>query len=124
MNCKNFRIRQKIRNGKRNIYYYCVLLKKEIDSSCWHECDKKEYKQYTPLKKRSKRQNKLERERYSIIYHNLQKCAECGLKNGSFDERIGTISHIDKNEVFEGSYRETSIKNGMIVPKIVVAKNF
>ena len=68
------------------------------------------------MKRHSSKQLKMEKMRFSILYKNLSICAECGIKNGSFDDRIGMFTHIDKNEVFEGSYRETSIKNGMIVP--------
>lgn len=57
------------------------------------------------MKKRSRKLNLKEKNRYSIIYQDLTKCAECGSKIG-----------IEKNEVFEGAYRQTSIKFGMVVP--------
>lgn len=47
----------------------------------------------------------LERKRYSIIYDDLSKCAECKNTFG-----------IEKNEVYEGSKRITSMKNGFVVP--------
>ena len=47
----------------------------------------------------------LERKRFSIIYDNLQKCAECKNTFG-----------VEKNEVYEGSKRTTSMKYGFVVP--------
>jgi transposase-like protein len=47
----------------------------------------------------------LERKRYSIIYDDLTKCAECK-----------TTFRVEKNEVYEGSKRVASMKNGFVVP--------
>lgn len=104
MKCKYLKLRSK--KGIR--YYYCSLLKKEIQVTNCYSCTKKEYKEYKTLNKRSKKLNKAEKERFSIIYHSFDKCAECGLKSPKIA--------IDKNEVFEGAYRQTSIKYGMVVP--------
>lgn len=57
------------------------------------------------LKSRTNRQAKREKERFSIIYRDLTKCCNCGSKIG-----------IEKNEVFEGSYRQISIRYGMVCP--------
>lgn len=54
------------------------------------------------IKKRTYKQVKKEKERYSIIYDDNSKCCYCGSKNG----------HIDTNEVFSGAYRSLSIKFG------------
>ena len=101
MYCKHYCIRSK----KGIKYSYCRLLKKEITSSCCWECDSKEYKQYKPMKYRTNKQAKKEKERFSIIYRDLTKCCNCGSKIG-----------IEKNEVFEGSYRQISIRYGMVCP--------
>lgn len=101
MKCKHFCIRSK----KGIKYNYCRLLRKEVSFSCYQECDNKEYKQYNTLKSRSNKLAKREKERFSIIYRDLTKCCNCGSKIG-----------IEKNEVFEGSCRQTSIKYGMVCP--------
>lgn len=80
-------------------------MKEEISLSYCQECDSKEYKVYKALKKRTYKQIKKERDRFSIIYNDLNKCCECGSTIG-----------IELNEVFEGSYRQTSIRHGMVCP--------
>lgn len=112
MNCKNFKIRSK----KNKKYCYCILLKKEVTFNCYRECDKKEYKQYKKISKKTYKLQNLENNRYSIIYNDLTICAECGLKNGAYDYINNEYIIISKNEVFEGAYRQLSIKYGMICP--------
>lgn len=101
MYCKHFTIRSK----KGIKYSYCRSLKKKITLSCCRKCNNKEYKQYSTMRLRTNKQAKREKERFSIIYPDLTKCCNCGSKTG-----------IEKNEVFEGSYRQTSIKYGMVCP--------
>lgn len=112
MNCKYFKTRTKTRKGIKKIYHYCTLLKMETTHQNCGCCENKEFKQYkstlqckTPMKNRSSKLNKREKNRYSIIYQDLTKCAKC-------ESKIG----IEKNEVFEGAYRQTSINYGMVVP--------
>lgn len=101
MKCKYHRIRSK----KYQYYGYCTKFKKEVSLYC-KECKEDiEYKEQKPLKLRTNKQAKREKERFSIIYPDLTKCAECGSKYG-----------VEKNEVFEGSYRQISMKLGMVVP--------
>ena len=100
MKCKNFKIRHK----KYKMYFYCTLLKKEIQDSDCVNCKEKEYKHYNALKNRTYKQSKKEKNRFSIIYHNLDKCCVCS----SYTTEL--------NEVFEGAYRQTSIKYGMVMP--------
>lgn len=112
MICKNFRNRHK----KGNLFHYCILKRKEVCYEDCNHCNYKEYKTYKSLKSHSNRLNKREKERYSIIYHDLSKCCECGLKNGDFDSRINMYTRIEKNEVFSGSYRQQSMIDGMVAP--------
>lgn len=101
MNCKNLRVRT-----KHNIkYLYCTIKKGKIEYSDCNYCCNKEYKQYKTLKSRTNKQAKKEKERFSIIYPDLTKCCNCGSKIG-----------IEKNEVFEGAYRQISIRLGMVCP--------
>lgn len=104
---------------------YCKKKKKVINIK---ECSNCKYKGYVTkchelknlnkktLKSRSNKLAKKEKGRYSIIYTDLTKCCKCGLKNGDYDNRINMYTKIEKNEVFEGSYRQVSIKLGMIAP--------
>ncbi len=101
MKCKYHRIRSK----KYQYYGYCTKFKKEVSLYC-KECKGNiEYKEQRTLKSRTNRQAKREKERFSIIYRDLTKCCNCGSK-----------IDIEKNEVFEGSYRQTSIRYGMVCP--------
>lgn len=101
MNCINLKNRTK--KGQR--YIYCTHKKQPITFSDCRNCPYKEYKQYKAIKKRTYKQAKAEKERYSIIYQDLTKCCVCGSNIG-----------IELNEVYEGSYRQRSIKYGMITP--------
>lgn len=102
MKCKYLTLRTK----KGTKYYYCKLNKKEVSFSCYKECNNKEYKQYKAISKRSKMQNKKEKDRFSIFTPNLSKCFKCGTCFG----------HIDKHEIFPGRNRTNSIKYGFILP--------
>lgn len=101
MNCKNYRTRTK----KGIKYGYCVKYKKEVSLFCKECKEDMEYKPYKTMKLRTNKQAKKEKERFSIIYPDLTKCCNCGSKIG-----------IEKNEVFEGAFRQISIKLGMITP--------
>lgn len=57
------------------------------------------------IKKKSYKLAKKEKERFSIIYPDLTKCCHCGSERS-----------VAKNEVFEGAYRQRSMKTGMIAP--------
>lgn len=114
MNCKNYKIRTK----KGTKYGYCIKYKKEVPLFC-KKCKEIEYKQYKALKSRTSKQAKKEKERFSIIYPNLTKCCECGLKTGDFDRRINMYTQVEKNEVFSGAYRNRSIEDGMVVPMCI-----
>jgi hypothetical protein len=99
MNCKYLKLRSK----KYNKYWYCSKYKKEVSAYC-KECKEIEYKEYKPIKLRSNKLNKREKQRFSIIYQDMTKCAVCGSKP------------VEINEVFEGAYRQASIKYGMCMP--------
>jgi hypothetical protein len=60
---------------------YCSVLKKEISyNECIH-CENREYKMIKPIKKRSYSLSKTEKERFSILTTNLNKCLICGKKS-------------------------------------------
>lgn len=105
MYCKYFKIRKKDNKREKRIYSYCTLNREEITYNNCKKCNKCEYRIKTTIKNRSSKLNKREKNRFSIIYQDLTKCAKCSSKIG-----------IEKNEVFEGAYRQTSITYGMIIP--------
>ena len=100
MSCKN--LKQKV-----NRKLYCNKLKREIKIS---ECSNCKYRQYsiklnsTKLKSRTKKQAKLERNRFSILTSDLEHCIICGVKK----------EHL--HEVFFGRNRTNSIKYGLVIP--------
>lgn len=111
MNC----IYKKVRTKKGKKYGYCTLLKKEVNLfNC--KCSSITYKKINPIKSRTNKQAQKEKERFSIIYTDLTKCCECGLKAGDFDTRLNLYTRIEKNEIFSGSYRSISMKDGMVAP--------
>ncbi len=100
MNC----VYKKVRTKKGKKYGYCTLLKKEVNLfNC--KCSSITYKKINPIKSRTNKQSKKEKERFSVIYPDLTKCAICGSKIG-----------INKHEVFYGRNRQNSIKYGLVVP--------
>ena len=76
MNCKH----KKIRTKKYKKYMYCSILKQEITYNDCLNCGYKEYKERKPIKKRSYLLSKAEKERFSILTTNLNKCSICGKK--------------------------------------------
>ena len=99
MNCKN--LKQKV-----NKKLYCKKLKRDIMIS---ECGNCKYKEYsiksnsTKLKKRTSKQSKLERNRFSILTNDLEHCIICGAKK----------DHL--HEIFFGRNRANSIKYGLVI---------
>ena len=65
---------------------------------------KKEKKEPTKIKQKSSKLAKLGRQRYSILTTNMEKCYLCN-KNKK---------HI--HEIYKGSNRQVSIKNGFCIP--------
>lgn len=112
MKCKHFKIRSK--NYQK--YYYCSLVKKEINLNNCKNCKSKVYKETKPIIKRSNSLVLEEKGRKSILYTNLSNCSLCGLLGGKYDKRINGYTKIELNEVYSGSYRRTSIKYGMVAP--------
>ena len=108
--CINLRIR-----SKRGIKYgYCTKFHKEVSIFC--KCNNIEYKQYKKIKTKTSKLQSMENKRYSIIYNDLTICAECGSKNGTYDHIKNRYTIVSKNEVFEGAYRQLSIKYGLVCP--------
>lgn len=107
MACKYYKMRKKNNKKEKRIYYYCSKQRKEINYSNCKDCPYKQLKssRKAAIKKRTYKLAKREKERFSILYDDLTKCCVCG-----------SSTNIELNEVFEGSYRQLSIKYGCVVP--------
>jgi hypothetical protein len=99
-NCKHLKKRSKNYTN----YFYCTILKKEITFEDCPNCKYKEYKKVKPLKQRTYKQAKAEKNRYSILTDDLTVCIECGKRKESL------------HEIFRGRNRQNSIKWGLVIP--------
>lgn len=99
--CRHFRVRSK----KYQKYFYCLKLKKKIDVEKCSTCEYKDYKTQKKLKTRSKKINKLERNRTSILTNDEEHCFLCNRK----------IKQVNRHEIFFGRNRKQSMKYGLVV---------
>lgn len=93
----------RIRSKDRQLYYYCVKKHERVLKTCYTGCFDKEYKKTKPISKKSTKQVKIEKERFSILQDNLDKCYFC--------ENKAT----DWHELLKGSNRKNCIKWGLCV---------
>lgn len=92
-----------IRSRKNKKYGYCKLYKKEVNIFC--KCTDIEYKSKKEIKKRTSKQNKIERSRKNSLFtNNMNVCYIC--------KKPKEHTH----EVFFGSNRLNSIRYKLIVP--------
>lgn len=93
------------RSRKHEVVFYCKIKKEYINYKIDCEnCSNFNLKRNKPITKRSKKQNKLERDRDK----NLIKsgcCGYCGKYCGK----------LDPHEIYSGSNRKRSIKNGFVI---------
>lgn len=101
MYCKNLLKRQR----KYKPYFYCKALRKEIILPCDKNCLERNLVTNKPIKKASSKQKQLEKNRFSIFTTNFNKCYYCGNEG-----------KMDLHEIYGGSNRTRSIKNGLVVP--------
>lgn len=99
--CKNLRIRQK----KYIKYFYCLSKRHIISLDDCQNCSKPNLVANKPIKKASNKQKRLEKNRFSVFTTNFNKCYYCG-KEGK----------MDLHEIYGGSNRKRSIKNGLVIP--------
>lgn len=108
MKCKHITIRTK----NKSRFFFCRLYKRQIPFNLIQckKCADFECKEYKTIKKKTKKQVKLENSRFSIVTNDLKHCYICterGIKN---------IEKDDLHEVYGGSNRKRSIENGLVVP--------
>lgn len=60
------------------------------------------------MKKKTSKLRKLEKERYSVFYDDLEVCMYCG-----------KMWQMTKHEIFEGRNRQNSMKYGFVLPLCV-----
>lgn len=102
MYCKDLLKRQR----QTKIVLYCRKHKRYITClSICKTCSDFEIKRNKPIKSKTIKQRQIEKARFSNYTNNYNKCYYCG--------NVGTM---DLHEVYGGSNRLRSIKNGLVVP--------
>ena len=85
--------------------FYCKKYKRYINISIDCEsCSDFILKRNKPIRKRTNKQNKLEKQRFSILTTDFTKCYICGKPKNEI------------HEIFSGSNRQTSMKLGLCIP--------
>lgn len=104
--CKYLTIRSK--NYEK--YFYCRLNKKIINytTECI-KCIKNEPRKNKGINKKTSKQIKLEKSRYSILTDDLEHCYICRFQGKK-------VLRDDLHEVYNGANRKRSILNGLVVP--------
>ena len=104
--CKYLTIRTK--NYEK--YFYCRLNKKIINytTECI-KCVKSEPRKNKGINKKTSKQIKLEKSRYSILTDDLEHCYICRFQGRK-------VLRDDLHEVYGGANRKRSILNGLVVP--------
>lgn len=109
MNCIFLRCKQK----KGLKFLYCKTKKKKISFEGCKNCSLKQFKVYKKMKNKSQKLKQAEQKRYSIFTSNLKICFMCDLDGKQ-------VKKADLHEVYGGSNRQRSIKNGFV--KIICRK--
>ena len=93
------------RNRNLKTVFYCKEYKRYINyrTDC-QNCLKLILRRNMPIKKRTGKQNKLEKERYSILTTDFTKCYICGKPKNEI------------HEIYGGCNRQTSMKLGLCIP--------
>lgn len=106
MYCKNLLKRHR----QTKIVFFCKKNKRYIDYrvAC-DNCRDFILVRNKPIKKKSYKQNKLEKNRFSIFTNDFTKCYYCHRKKQENEK-------FDLHEVYGGSNRTRSIKYGLVVP--------
>lgn len=98
------------RSKRYSSYWFCRLAKEVITLDKCKSCSELKYKEIKAIKNKTKKQAKLENSRYSIITDDLKHCYICTQKG------LKGIPKDDLHEIYGGSNRKRSIKNGFVVP--------
>lgn len=114
MKCKHLKIKSK----KHQKYIYCSKLKKEINFDNCKGCPFKEYKERKPIKNRTSKQAKMERERFSIFTKDLEHCILCAEYLKEIGDNVTEPAEaVNLHEIYEGNdNRPISAKYGLVLP--------
>lgn len=106
MNCKYLRVR----SIQKKKHLYCILNKKTINYTLeCSKCLKKEPRKNKGINKKTSKQIKLEKSRYSILTNDLEHCYICRFQGKK-------VLRDDLHEVYGAANRKRSILNGLVVP--------
>lgn len=92
------------RTRKYKPYFFCRLSKRVITFDNCKNCLETKYKEIKSIKSKTNKLAKLEKNRFSILTDNMQKCYLCNRRK----------EHI--HEIYKGSNRQRSMKNGFCIP--------
>ena len=98
------------RSYQRRAFIWCRKLKKEITWDDCKNCVESEPRENKPIKKKSNKLAKLERNRFSILTDDLDHCYIC--KKFKFKE----VKRDDLHEIFGGRNRQICMRYGFVAP--------
>ena len=103
MYCKNL---TKKMNGKLR----CKIIKQEITLEYCEKCRNFQSRENKPIKKRTSKLQKLEKNRFSILTDDLEHCYWC------YELDFSKVKRDDLHEIYGGRNRKISMQNGFVVP--------
>ena len=98
------------RSYQRRAFIWCRKLKKEITWDDCKNCAENEPRENKPIKKKSNKLAKLERNRFSILTDDLDHCYICKTM------KLREVPRQDLHEIFEGRNRQICMKYGFVAP--------
>ena len=91
-------------------YIWCRKLKKVITWDDCKNCSKMESRENKPIKKKSNKLAKLERNRFSILTEDLDHCYICKTM------KLREVSRQDLHEIYPGRNRKICMRYGFVAP--------
>ena len=98
------------RSYQRRAFIWCRKLKKEITWDDCKNCVEIEPRENKPIKKKSNKLAKLERNRFSILTDDLDHCYICKTM------KLREVPRQDLHEIFEGRNRQICMRYGFVAP--------
>lgn len=98
------------RSYQRRAFIWCRKLKKEITWDDCKNCVENEPRENKPIKKKSNKLAKLERNRFSILIDDLDHCYICKTM------KLKEVPKDDLHEIFPGRNRQICMRYGFVAP--------
>ena len=98
------------RSYQRRAFIWCRKLKKEITWDDCKNCVENEPRENKPIKKKSNKLAKLERNRFSILTEDLNHCYICKTM------KLKEVPKDDLHEIFPGRNRQICMRYGFVAP--------